>query len=1015
MIASIAFRPCSATSGAACTTTITPPAGWTQVNSVTDQSTGGGTGGFGSRLFVYRRVAGASEPANYTWIFGGALAHVGAAGGIISFSGVDTANPIVAEAGQTTASSTSHAAPSINTGTVTNTMLVSTHSANSSTLWTPPSGMTERVDAASLAVPDDLGIAVEMNHELFAGSGATGTRTASFSAPAPAGDTGITHMLALRPALAINHFSISHAGSGVACDDQPITITAHDAAHNPVSAGGLTVTLSTTNGKGTWTGIVAGGGTLSDPVPGDGLATYTFAPGSSSVTLSFRYANLTTTSETFGFNVSGGGFSETSGTATAADDPPFTMAQAGFQFRNVTDGATTIPTQIAGKPSNVGFGAKTIRLRAVRTDTGTGSCVALFANQVRTVELGAECNNPAACAGQQVSINGTPIATSSDNGGSGAAAYTGISLSFNAASEADTVIRYPDAGQISLHARFDLDPGVPGFEMTGSSNPFVVRPFGLRISGVTTSASPSPSDPAPYVAGQNFNVTLTAVAWKTGDDTNNDGVPDSDAQIATNPATPNFGVESTPAQATLSHTLNAPSGGNAGTLGGATTFTGFVSGAKTQAVNWSEVGFINLFASSTNYLGSGQNVTNSSAGLTGVGRFRPAHFALAASGPSGPVLTNRSDIAACADTATTGTIAAGSNALTVGSAAGFAVNDTIVVVGAGASAADLVTTVTAIAGTSFTLAAPAGTSVTNTPVRKIGYTYLSEPARVVFTLNARNAGGTTTQNYTTASGYAKLSASAPASFNFGAVNGTANLTGRTSATLTGDWIAGAATFTAEVTVSRAASPDGPFNTVRIGIAPADSDGVQLQAAALNLDVNNDAVNDRASLGTTRLRFGRLALRNANGSQLVPLRIPVEAQYWNGTAFVTNTEDHCTPAAASTSSSNFAFGGYTGALANCKTALSNGGALSAGRRMLLLAAPGAPNHGSLTLTFNLGSAALGTTCTTVGGAPVPDTPANLTYLRGNWTGGAYDQNPSARATFGTFPGAEEVIFIRENFK
>ena len=202
MIASITYRPCSNTSGGACTTTLTPPAGWAQVNTVTDQTTGGGTGGYGNRLFVYQRVATGAEPASYTWTFGGQLVHAGAAGGIISFSGVDTASPIVAEAGQTTASATSHAAPSINTGVVVNTMLVSSHSANSSAAWMPPAGMTERVDVASLAVPDDLGLALEMNLELFAGAGPTGARSASWTSP-PAADTGITHMLALRPLVVI--------------------------------------------------------------------------------------------------------------------------------------------------------------------------------------------------------------------------------------------------------------------------------------------------------------------------------------------------------------------------------------------------------------------------------------------------------------------------------------------------------------------------------------------------------------------------------------------------------------------------------------------------------------------------------------------------------------------------------------------------------------------------------------------------------------------------------------------
>ncbi len=175
MIASITYRPCSNTSGGACTTTLTPPAGWAQVNTVTDQTTGGGTGGYGNRLFVYQRVATGAEPASYTWTFGGQLVHAGAAGGIISFSGVDTASPIVAEAGQTTASATSHAAPSITTGVVVNTMLVSSHSANS----------CDRLDAAARrhdrtrrrripGGPERSGIALQMNLELFAGAGPTG-------------------------------------------------------------------------------------------------------------------------------------------------------------------------------------------------------------------------------------------------------------------------------------------------------------------------------------------------------------------------------------------------------------------------------------------------------------------------------------------------------------------------------------------------------------------------------------------------------------------------------------------------------------------------------------------------------------------------------------------------------------------------------------------------------------------------------------------------------------------------
>jgi len=82
--------------------------------------------------------------------------------------------------------------------------------------------------------------------------------------------------------------------------------------------------------------------------------------------------------------------------------------------------------------------------------------------------------------------------------------------------------------------------------------------------------------------------------------------------------------------------------------------------------------------------------------------------------------------------------------------------------------------------------------------------------------------------------------------------------------------------------------------------------------------------------------------------------------------------------------------------------------------LLLAAPGGGNSGSVDVTVNLSASASGNTCTTQGGAPGSATAANLPHLQGNWTGGAFDVNPTARAAFGIFRGAEEVVFVRENF-
>src|SRR3989449_6124329 len=206
------------------------------------------------------------------------------------------------------------------------------------------------------------------------------------------------------------------------------------------------------------------------------------------------------------------------------------------------------------------------------------------------------------------------------------------------------------------------------------------------------------------------------------------------------------------------------------------------------------------------------------------------------------------------------------------------------------------------------------------------YTYEGEQLRVTFTLTARNGLGTPaiTQNYTTASGFAKLDGTVYANFGFGAVDladatpplAATALTARVpSGTSSGTWVAGSGSFTVDLAVSRA-SPDGPFESFRLGVLPADTDGVTLRAADLNLDTSIPAdSNDRVLVGSSKIRFGRLALRNASGSQLVRLPVALETQYWNGTAFITNDADNCTTLATN----NVAMSNFTSNLAAGETA------------------------------------------------------------------------------------------------
>ncbi|MEK9138942.1 MAG: hypothetical protein AAB393_17620, partial [Bacteroidota bacterium] len=177
MIAAIGVRPNTAT--------ITAPSGWTLIRRKNQSSS------TANSQAIYRKTAGASEPANYTWSFN---TSTGSAGGIMTFSGVDATVPINVENGRATASGLTHATPSVTT-TVNGAMLVTAHSFASSATWTPPTGMTEAVDVASNAAPNSGGLSIEMNYVLQPTAGATGTKTATASANA---DAGVAQIVAMR-------------------------------------------------------------------------------------------------------------------------------------------------------------------------------------------------------------------------------------------------------------------------------------------------------------------------------------------------------------------------------------------------------------------------------------------------------------------------------------------------------------------------------------------------------------------------------------------------------------------------------------------------------------------------------------------------------------------------------------------------------------------------------------------------------------------------------------------------
>lgn len=762
------------------------------------------------------------------------------------------------------------------------------------------------------------------------------------------------------PCEVTDHYAISGNATAVTCDVTSVQITAHNAAHTPVSpSAGVSLNLTTSTGTGVWqAGTAFGTGAWSPSGINNGAATYTWPGGESTFTVRLRHnvaANVN-------INLS----DSNTKTESATEDLAIVFADSAFRVTDATGtAAVSIGTQLSAKNSNTGFGAETLYLQAIRTDTNTGSCVGIFQNQTVTVEMAAARINPTAIPpsgignGQVSVMNNSSAMVALGTGAGIAGTYAGVSLAFDAASKAPLIVNYPNAGSVRLFARYLLPAPPANTYVTGTSNTFVVRPFGFRISG-PPSGRIGPGSTFYARAGETWPqaITVTAVAWAAGEDVSPiDGIPDTDAFLTGNAITDNYGDEAAPftPTATVTHTLAEPSGGNNGTL--SAPLSAFADGVATATASWSEVGLINLFAVSSAYLGTAQVVRNSLPGYTGVGRFRPYDLAVARNTPA------------------------------------------------------------------FTIACAAGnfTYVGQT------FNYLTVP---VITVRGRNQAGVTTQNYSGT--FWKVTSGSLSAKAYAALSGTLSTAGITGTDpvigYNGDGITvpqpaagtGTLTFTSGTGLSFTRStPVAPFDAeISLAITIADTESV----AVANIDGvaatnpvrfgtatagNGIAFGAPAVAAAKQMRFGRLRLQSANGSERLPLAVRVEAQYWNGSGFIINGSDSCTPLVAG----NVALGNYQGNLASGETTVTVTGAITNGVGALRLSAPGAANNGSVDLSINLGSTSTGASC--IAGMAA-STAGNRAWLQGAWCGTAYDDDPSARATFGKYKGADPFIYLRENY-
>jgi MSHA biogenesis protein MshQ len=289
---------------------------------------------------------------------------------------------------------------------------------------------------------------------------------------------------------------------------------------------------------------------------------------------------------------------------------------------------------------------------------------------------------------------------------------------------------------------------------------------------------------------------------------------------------------------------------------------------------------------------------------------------------------------------------------------------------------------------------------------------------VDFTVEARTVGNTKTSNYASP-GYGFLgTVSVVAEDSDDGVDLSSRFTMGTSPS----WSAGGyvnSSTTAAFLREGAGSLDGPFDDLQLGIKvqshasdpSAELDGLDMNAATAGLCATCDA---QKIGGATRVRFGRMALQSAFGSELIALPMAFTAEYYDGDGFTAHAQDACTSLtlADHLRLSNPVTAG--GTLQTGDTAMTVGGGSSsitnlnspliAGEAGLIFSAPGEGNTGDIELQGNIDCSDATVACVSTDTFP---------YLLYDWDNdGVHDDNPTANASFGIFSRSDNIIDTRE---
>lgn len=272
-----------------------------------------------------------------------------------------------------------------------------------------------------------------------------------------------------------------------------------------------------------------------------------------------------------------------------------------------------------------------------------------------------------------------------------------------------------------------------------------------------------------------------------------------------------------------------------------------------------------------------------------------------------------------------------------------------------------------------------------------GFSYMDQPGiKINYTLEARNTSGIRTDNYT--GGFAKATTSLAAEDNNDGGFYDARLTASSAGSAI--WNNGSYAFDEDYRFTRAATLDGPYPDLQIGVRLDDND--DNDSVIASLDMKSDTSSNCSVLGdcdaklidTIDARFGQLKLSNAFGPETLPLLMNVQTEYFDGTRFVLNDDDNCTGLVVT--APTFVAQQWNGNLAVGDTDPTLISDINSGEGIIQFRAPGIGNDGSVVYEY-----------------------VSESWLETENTGdGSFDDGPLGTITFGQFRGNDRMIYWRE---